>query len=106
MSNILEKQSLSAQQLALVQSEMDKKKKSKTLGYLLWWFTGTFAGHRFYVGDTGYAVCMLLFGIFTLFIWNFVDVFFIGRRMELKNDEIERNIIQKVKLYSNQPSAI
>lgn len=106
MSNILEKQSLSAQQLALVQSEMDKKKKSKTLGYLLWWFTGTFAGHRFYVGDTGYAVCMLLFGILTLFIWNFLDVFFIGRRMELKNDEIERNIIQKVKLYSNQPSAI
>lgn len=103
MSSILQKQGLTAEQLAMVQSEMDKKKKSKTLGYVLWWFTSGVAGHRFYAGDTGYAVCMLLFGIFTLFIWNLVDVFFIGRRLEEKNDEIERKIIEKVKLYANAP---
>ncbi len=84
----------------MVSSEMNNKQKSKGIGYALWFFLGTFAGHRFYSGNTGYAVCMLLFGWCTLFIWNLLDVFFIGKAIERKNEEIEIQIIGSVKAAS------
>lgn len=91
------KNELSSKQLAMVNSEYEDKKKKSVLLYLLWWFTGIFGGHRFYLGDTGMGVAMLLLGWVTLFIWPLVDVFFIGKRMELKNQELEFSIIQNVK---------
>jgi len=101
LHNLLLKKDLSAEQLAMVNSEMNKRQKSKGIVYALWWFTGIFGGHRFYVGDTGRAIGMLLFGIFTLYIWNLVDVFLIGKRIEERNEEIEREIITNVKAFSN-----
>jgi TM2 domain-containing membrane protein YozV len=94
-SNLLAKSNLSPEQLVLLQSEFDKKKKSKTIAYLLWFFTGAFGGHRFYAGDTIRGICMLL-TLGGIGIWALIDVFFIGSRIEEKNNGLESNILQDV----------
>ncbi|RNA70477.1 TM2 domain-containing protein [Alteribacter keqinensis] len=86
----------------MVQSEFEKKQKSKLIMYLLWWFTGVLGGHRFYLGDVGYGVALLLFGWLTLFIWPLIDVFFIGKRLEQMNDHLENDIIHQVKGYTQE----
>lgn len=101
MNNLILKQELSAEQLAMVQNEVNKKEKSKGITLALWWFTGIFGGHRFYAGDTGYALGMLLtlggFGF-----WTLIDVFFIINRIEKKNEQIEFNTIKQVKSLKNK----
>ncbi len=94
-SNLFLKQNLTAQQLALVDSEMPKKAKSKTLAYIFWFFLGVLGGHRFYAGDVGRGILMAV-TLGGLGIWAFIDVFFIGSRIEEKNDQIELAIIQRV----------
>lgn len=90
---------LTAEQLAMVQAEVNKKQKSKGIAYLLWWFTGGIGGHRYYVGDIGMGVGMTLtlggFGI-----WSLIDAFMIGSRVEQLNNQIEFEAIQQVKLLS------
>ena len=98
--NLLAKRNLTEQQLLMVSSEMNNKQKSKGIAYALWFFLGAFAGHRFYSGQIGYAICMLLFGWATLFIWNFIDVFFIGKAIEQKNEQMELTIISQIKVVS------
>ncbi|WP_227005462.1 NINE protein [Bacillus paralicheniformis] len=47
-------------------SELQNKKKSKLIVFLLWWFLGGVAAHRFYLDERkGYAVAMLLLGWIT-----------------------------------------
>ena len=55
MTNILNKQNLSSQELLILQSGVDKKGNSKTPAWLLWLFTGGIGGHKYYMGDIGYA---------------------------------------------------
>ena len=102
MNNSLLKQNMTGEQLAMVESEMNNKRKSKGIAYSLWFFLAGFAGHRFYTGNTGYAICMILFGWATLFIWNLIDVFFIGKRIDELNNQMELEIITKVKAMSNK----
>ena len=65
--SVYAKSNLTGEQLTIVESEMNKKAKNKVVLYLLWWFTGVFGGHRFYLGD---------------------------------NEEIENEIITRVKAWS------
>jgi TM2 domain-containing membrane protein YozV len=98
--NLIAKQNLSQQQLLMVSSEMNNKQKSKGVGYALWFFLGALGAHRFYSGNVGYAICMLLFGWATCFIWNLVDVFFIGKAIEKKNQEMELKIINELSVIA------
>ncbi|PAD21632.1 TM2 domain-containing protein [Terribacillus saccharophilus] len=99
MDNLLMKRDLTAEQLSIVQSELEKKSKNKVIMYLLWWFTGAIGGHRYYLGDAGMGIAMTLtlggFGF-----WALIDVFFIGKRLETKTERLERDIIEKVKGYT------
>ena len=97
--SLLSKKGLSAEQLAMVQSEMNKKQKNKGIMYALWFLFGGVGGHRYYLGDIGYAVGMTL-TLGGLGIWTLIDVFLIGKRLEAKNEELEDQIIQDVKIYS------
>lgn len=97
MSNLLYKQDLSSKQLAMVESELEAKKKSPVVAWLLWIFLGGLGGHRFYLGNTGYAVCMLLFNWCTAGIWGLVDAFFINKHLVKKNEAIELDTITRVK---------
>jgi len=79
----------------------EANKKSPVVAYLFWWFTGSFGGHRFYLGRTGSAVAMLtitllsiplmflLIGFFTFMVvavWLIVDAFLIpGMAREFNN---------------------
>lgn len=97
MSNLLlAKQGLTAEQLAMVQSEVSNKGKSKGIAYALWWFTGGIGGHRYYAGDIGMGIGMTLtlggFGI-----WSLIDAFLIGKRIEQINEQMELGAIQLVK---------
>ncbi|MGJ9385526.1 TM2 domain-containing protein [Salipaludibacillus sp. CF4.18] len=100
MNNVALKQGLTGEQLSIVQSEVESKGKNKVIMYLLWWFTGVVGGHRFYLGDIGMGLGML-FTLGGLGVWALIDVFFIGKRLEKKNDNLERDVIQQVKAYNN-----
>lgn len=89
------KDQLDQKQLLLVQGEFDKKMKSKTTAYLLWFFTGVVGGHRFYSRNYVIAILMLI-TLGGCGIWTLIDVFFIGKRIEALNDEIETEIIHDV----------
>ncbi|WP_283750238.1 TM2 domain-containing protein [Bacillus cereus] len=100
MDNLLLKNDLSSEQLALVNSEFEKNKKSKGLAYLIWFFLGGLGGHRYYARDFGMAIAMTL-TLGGLGIWALIDVFFIGSRIGKKNEELERDIILKVKTMTS-----
>ncbi|KEK20725.1 TM2 domain-containing protein [Bacillus manliponensis] len=100
MDNLLLKQDLSAEGLAMVNSEFEKRKKSKGIAYLIWFFLGGLGGHRYYARDFGMAIAMTL-TLGGLGIWALIDVFFIGRRIGKKNDQVEREIILNVKAMTS-----
>lgn len=100
---MLLKKDLTAEQLSIVQSELEKKKKSNVIMYVLWWFTGVLGGHRFYLGDIGYALGML-FTLGGLGFWALIDVFFIGKRLEVKTNQLENEIIMDVLTYTKKSS--
>lgn len=96
MDNLALKKDLSTEQLAMVQAEVERKKKSKLIMYILWLFTGGIGGHRYYLGDIGYAAGMT-FTLGGVGIWALIDVFLIGKRLEVKTAKLEREAILKVK---------
>lgn len=99
MNNLLLKKDLNGEQLAMVESEVQRKQKSEVIMYVLWLFTGAIGGHRYYLGDIPYAIGMTLtlggFGI-----WALLDVFFIGKRIKKKTSRLEEEIIYRVKSLS------
>ncbi|EKO1106507.1 TPA: TM2 domain-containing protein [Staphylococcus delphini] len=90
--NLQAKQNMSQNDLMILRSEMDKKEKSKGVMWLLWFFTGGIGGHRYYLGDIGYAIAMT-FTLGGLGFWSLIDAFLISGRLRKKNEEIERDII-------------
>ena len=57
MNNLLLKKDLSAEQLSMINSEMNNKQKSKGIAYLIWFFLGGLGGHRYYAGDIEFGNC-------------------------------------------------
>lgn len=74
-----------------VQMEYDNQKKTPGVAYALWFFFGAFGGHRFYAGDTGYALGML-FTLGGLGVWTIIDVFLIGKRIRKINTETRQRL--------------
>ena len=85
--------------------QYDANKKSVLIAYLLWFFLGAFAVHRFYLGATKSALVMLgmwvifgalsgiTFGIFGVLliipaVWLFIDLFLIPGIARDKNNEL------------------
>jgi TM2 domain-containing membrane protein YozV len=99
MNNLLLKKDLSAEQLAIINGEMNNKQKSKGIAYLIWFFLGGLGGHRYYAGDIGMGIGMTL-TLGGLGIWSLIDVFFIGKRIETKNETVEKDIIMNVKAFA------
>lgn len=95
--NIYAKKDLTNEQLMILESEMSRNEKSKTPMWLLWVFTGGIGGHRYYLGDIGYAVAMTFCNWMTLGIWGLIDAFFINKRLEKKNHDMELDILNKIK---------
>lgn len=101
MSNVDLRNSLSEKELMLVSAEYERRKKSKVIVFILWFFLGTLGIHRFYTGQTGYAVFMLLLGWATFGIWPFIDgIILLVSRVDEINDQIEREVIHSIKQSS------
>ncbi len=81
-----------ADSTARTMMEYDAHKKSTLIAYLLWWFLCVFGAHRFYLGQVGTAIAMLvitlvsfvgliifigIFGFMAVGIWWLVDAFLI-----------------------------
>ena len=92
---------LSADTQALMAFEASKT--SAGVAYLLWFFTGSVGGHRFYLGRTGSAVAQLtlcltgillavvivgFFLIAILAVWLLIDLFTIGGMVEEQNRKL------------------
>jgi TM2 domain-containing membrane protein YozV len=58
---------------------------------VIWFFFGILGAHRFYLKSPGVALGQL-FTLGGLFIWSFVDVFFIGRRLQQLRSELRREV--------------
>ena|SRR5699024_2576844 len=87
-------QTASPANIALAQTEYDNQKKSPGVAYALWFFLGVVGGHRFYAGDTGYALG-LLFTLGGFGVWALIDVAFIGRRIREVNAQKQQEIFAK-----------
>ncbi|MGM0876403.1 MAG: TM2 domain-containing protein [Bacillota bacterium] len=100
MQNLLSKQDLTSQELQLLASEMDKRKKSTGTTWLLWFFLGSLGVHRYYLGRIGSGVAMTLtLGVFGL--WTLIDIFLINGMINKKNAEVETQVISEIKLINN-----
>ncbi|WRP06293.1 TM2 domain-containing protein [Rossellomorea aquimaris] len=98
--SLIQKQGLTSEELQLLNSEMSQKQKSAGTTWLLWFFTTSFGGHRFYLGKTGTAVAMLLtFG--GLGIWSFIDLFLLNGMIKDTNERIENDILSEMRLLNN-----
>lgn len=104
---------LSTQQQMLVEQRLANEKKSTGVAYLLWFFLGGFAAHRFYLGTTGAAVgqlvlfwggillSTLVIGIPMLIafgIWWLIDAFLIGGLVEADANNKRSRIMNEVSL--------
>ncbi|NGQ95504.1 TM2 domain-containing protein [Brevibacillus sp. SYP-B805] len=101
------RQNLTVEQQLIVNSQLDRLRKSKLAAYLLLIFLGFFGAHRFYARNPGIGVLMILVwvaGFFISFIpiglWLLVDLFLIGRRIDELNNDIEFSVIKKVQSLS------
>ena len=103
-STILAKQGMTAEQLAMVGQEVDRKAKSKGIAYVIWFFLGGIGGHRYYAGNIGMGLAMTL-TLGGLGLWSLIDVFFIGGAIERTNAQMEMEAIQLVKSYGNTKEA-
>ncbi|MCJ9427845.1 TM2 domain-containing protein [Kordiimonas marina] len=96
-----EQDAVSADAKAMMQFQA--RRKSVGIAYLLWFFLGSLGIHRFYAGQTGTGVAMLvlfvlstillvvgvgLVGLFVLGIWLFVDIFLIPGMVERYNGDL------------------
>lgn len=85
------KEKLSQKELLILNSEMEKKRKSKGAAVAFSFFTGGIGGHRYYMGDIGYALGMT-FTLGGFGLWTLIDVFLFPQRVDQINDQIERDI--------------
>lgn len=88
-------------QLMAAQMAYDNEKKESVPMWVLWWFTGVIGGHRFYLGDTGYALG-LLFTFGGLGFWALIDAFLISSRLRRINAEKQQQIFER---YQITPTA-
>ncbi|MGA5590046.1 TM2 domain-containing protein [Enterococcus mundtii] len=98
---------LSTNERILVNTEVEKNSKSSTVAWLLWWFTGTLGGHRYYMGKTGTAILMTiltltLFGIVISGPWVLIDAFLIGKWIRKSKEDAERQAIRNILMYKNR----
>lgn len=62
-STLKSKKELSDHELSVLNSEMEKYKKSTGLAYVLWLFLGTLGIHKFYIGKITMGLIYLVLGI-------------------------------------------
>lgn len=121
------KKTLTLEELGFLETEMLKSRKSKEAAWGLWAGLSFFGAHRFYTENYGYASIMLsttfipliaiiiilsssmigpvaAFFLYIFFamlfgsvIWSWIDALFLNKRLDSFNNELELNIINRIK---------
>ena len=110
------KSQLTNEERLVVNSEIERQKKSGAIAYLFCLFLGTLGAHRYYFGKTGSAIAMTLITVLTLGfgaivtgIWAFVDLFLIPGWMQNDQQQIENTVAQEIlshrPVQTDQPQA-
>lgn len=102
---------LTNNELMLVNSEVQKRKKSAAVAYILCIFLGTLGAHRYYMNKIGSAIVMTLITVLTLGlgaiitgIWEIVDLFLIGGWLQEDQDNIEEETAKEVLSRRGMPN--
>lgn len=109
--SIERKQQLTVQQLAVLNSEMEKNKKSTGVAYALWFFLGTLGAHKFYLKNTVWGIVYIALFVlgwatvavgvgaaffFALGIFLLYDLFTIPRQIRKLYEKEEEAIIDRL----------
>jgi TM2 domain-containing membrane protein YozV len=100
MNSVLSKQDLTTQELQILATEMEKRKKSTGVAWLLWFFLGGIGGHRYYLGKIGTGILMTI-TLGCLGIWTLIDLFLLSGMIRKANSEIEQQIIEEIRIMKN-----
>jgi len=82
-------------ELLMLREQVDERSKSGAATWLLWFFLGGFGGHRFYLGDYGRAIGMLL-TLGGLGIWALVDAFFIPKALRKSRRRARHQVLLEI----------
>lgn len=100
---------LTTEQMLFVEQRLTNEKKSLAVAYILYFFLGSFGGHRFYLGRFGTAIMqMLLFLLATataiiligyIFfaiwgLWMLYDLFFIPAMLREDTEQKRQSLIR------------
>jgi TM2 domain-containing membrane protein YozV len=81
--------SLSTNEQLLIETRVANDGKSAVVAYLLWFFLGVFAAHRFYLGRPLSAVLQILsYFILIGFVWWVIDFFLLPGMIRQENDKL------------------
>ncbi|WP_191059546.1 TM2 domain-containing protein [Geminicoccus harenae] len=77
----------------LIEMRVANDGPSVAVAYLLWFFLGIFAAHRFYLGRPGTAILQIL-SMFVLvgLVWLVVDLFLIPGMVRDKQEQLRRSL--------------
>jgi TM2 domain-containing membrane protein YozV len=80
---------LSTNEQLLIETRVANDGKSAVVAYLLWFFLGVFAGHRFYLGRPLSAILQILsYFILIGFVWWVIDFFLLPDMIRRENDNL------------------
>ena len=96
-STFMAKQDFTTQELQLLSSEMEKRKKSTGTAWLLLIFFGWTGAHRYYLGYVGSGIAMTL-TLGGLGWWVLVDLFLNNSMIRQANEQVERETIESIQL--------
>ncbi len=81
--------SLSTNEQLLIETRVSNDGKNIVVAYLLWFFLGVFAAHRFYLGRPLSAVLQILsYFILIGFLWWVIDFFLLPGMVRQENDAL------------------
>jgi TM2 domain-containing membrane protein YozV len=81
--------SLSTNEQLLIETRVANDGKSAVVAYLLWFFLGVFAAHRFYLGRPLSAILQILsYFILIGFVWWVIDFFLLPGMTRQENDNL------------------
>lgn len=102
---------LTTEEMLLVNSEVEKRKRSLVVAYVLWFILGALGAHRFYFGKIKSGVAMALLVVLTLGfgaiitgIWALVDAFLMPGWQKQEVDKIEEETIAHLQTRSERPA--
>lgn len=92
---------LSNEERLVVNSEVQKNRKSTGVAYAFWFFLGTFGGHRFYLHRKGSAITQLILtctvvGAVVSVPWALIDAFLIPVMIREYNQKVEDEASQQM----------